>query len=108
MSTAPPPATRAALRNRAKVDADYNKTVAATNMAEEAKGDRGAYSHGALISPLLYNVRRERRNELCAEALRMMDLRRRCALDQMINTPIRSRVSSIGAPFTTTPTALWP
>lgn len=77
----------AALRNRAKVDADYNKTVAATNMAEEAKGDWGAYSHGALISPLLYNVRRERRNELCAEALRMMDLRRWCALDQMINTP---------------------
>lgn len=76
-----------ALRNRAYVDPDYNKTIAATVMAEEAKGDWGAYSHGSYVSSLIYNVRRERRNELCAEALRMMDLRRWCALDQMINTP---------------------
>lgn len=76
-----------ALRTRAKVDPDYNKTIAATQMAEEAKGDWGAYSHGALIDPTLYNIRRERRNELCAEALRLMDLRRWCAMDQMINTP---------------------
>ncbi|MCM1484274.1 MAG: RagB/SusD family nutrient uptake outer membrane protein [Muribaculaceae bacterium] len=76
-----------AIRNRAKVDPDYSKTIAATNMTEEAKWDWGAYSHGALVSPTLYNVRRERRNELCAEAQRMLDLRRWCALDQMITTP---------------------
>lgn len=76
-----------ALRRRAYVDEDYNKTIAATVMAEEAKGDWGAYTHGNYVSTLVYNVRRERRNELCAEALRMMDLRRWCALDQMITTP---------------------
>ncbi len=76
-----------AIRNRAKVDADYNKTIAATNMTEEAKGDWGAYSHGALVNATLYNVRRERRNELCGEALRLMDLRRWCALDQLATNP---------------------
>lgn len=76
-----------ALRTRAMVDPDYTKTIAATQMDEEAKWDWGAYSHGALIDPTLYNIRRERRNELCAEALRLNDLRRWCAMDQMITTP---------------------
>ena len=76
-----------ALRNRAKVDPHYKKPIAATNMTEEAKGDWGAYSHGALVNTTIYNVRRERRNELCAEGLRLMDVRRWCALDQMISTP---------------------
>lgn len=76
-----------ALRKRAYVDTDYNKTIAATVMNKEAEGDWGAYTQGKLVSALLYNVRRERRNELCAEALRLMDLRRWCALDQMITTP---------------------
>lgn len=76
-----------ALRNRAKVDPDYQKTINATNMNEEAKGDWGAYSHGALINPTLYNIRRERRNELCAEGFRYNDLRRWCAMDQLITTP---------------------
>lgn len=76
-----------ALRRRAKVDTDWNKTVAATIMSEEAKGDWGAYSRGALINPTLYNIRRERRNELMGEALRLNDVRRWAALDQMITTP---------------------
>ncbi|MDE6048094.1 MAG: RagB/SusD family nutrient uptake outer membrane protein [Paramuribaculum sp.] len=76
-----------ALRRRAYVDEDYTKTVAATVMSEEAKGDWGAYTQGSLVSPLLYNVRRERRNELCAEGLRMLDLRRWCAMDQLIANP---------------------
>lgn len=76
-----------ALRNRAKVDPDYQKTINATNMNEEAKGDWGAYSHGSLINPTLYNIRRERRNELCAEGFRYNDLRRWCAMDQLINNP---------------------
>lgn len=78
-----------ALRRRAKVSEDYNKTIAATKMTEEAKNDFGAYSHGQLIDATLYNIRRERRNELCAEALRWEDLKRWRACDQLINTPYR-------------------
>ena len=75
-----------ALRNRAKVDADYTKTIAATEMSKEAL-DWGAYSAGNLIDPTLYNIRRERRSELMAEGLRWMDLKRWRAMDQMIQTP---------------------
>ncbi len=78
-----------ALRRRAKVDEDFNKTIAATIMTEEAKGDFGAYSHGALISPTLYNIRRERRNELCGEAFRWDDLKRWRACDQFKTKPYR-------------------
>ncbi len=76
-----------ALRRRAYVDEDYTKTIANTNMAEEAKGDWGAYTQGSYVSSIVYNVRRERRNELAAEALRLMDLRRWAALDQLIANP---------------------
>lgn len=77
-----------ALRTRAKVNPDYDVTVNATNIAEEAKGDWGAYSHGTLLTDkTLYNIRRERRNELCAEALRYDDLRRWASMDQMCTTP---------------------
>ena len=76
-----------ALRTRALINPDYNTTIAATQMSQEALGDWGAYSNGVLIDPTLYNVRRERRNELISEALRMDDLRRWAAMDQMINTP---------------------
>lgn len=76
-----------AIRNRAYVNPDYNVTIAGTDMTQEALGDWGAYSAGTLIEPTLYNVRRERRNELIAEALRMDDLRRWAALDQLITTP---------------------
>lgn len=75
------------IRERAKVSSDFNKTIAATNMAEEAKGDWGAYSAGTLIEPTLYNIRRERRCELMGEALRLMDLKRWRAMDQLISTP---------------------
>lgn len=74
------------IRTRAKVDPDFNKTIAATDMSKE-RGDWGAYSAGQLISPTLYNIRRERRDELMAEGLRFMDLKRWRALDQFINTP---------------------
>lgn len=76
-----------AIRSRAKVDTDFNKTIAATQMSEEAKNDWGAYSAGQLIDPTLYNIRRERRCELMAEGLRFMDLCRWRAMDQMIKTP---------------------
>ncbi|MBD8349224.1 RagB/SusD family nutrient uptake outer membrane protein [Dysgonomonas sp. HGC4] len=75
------------LRDRAKVNNDFNITIAATDMNKEALNDWGAYSGGQLISPTLYNIRRERRSELMAEGLRMADLRRWRSLDQLISRP---------------------
>lgn len=75
------------LRNRAKVNEDFNVTIAATNMSIEATNDWGAYSAGQLVDVTLYNIRRERRSELMAEGLRMADLRRWRSLDQLITTP---------------------
>lgn len=74
------------LRTRAKVNTDFNQTIAATVMSRETQ-DWGAYSANVLVSPTLYNIRRERRNELMAEGLRFMDLKRWRAMDQMIATP---------------------
>lgn len=75
------------LRNRAGVDEDYNKTIAATLMSEEAKNDLAAYSAGSLVDATLYNIRRERRCELMAEGFRNSDLLRWRAMDQLITTP---------------------
>jgi len=77
----------AAIRTRARMDTDFNKTIAATDMSKEALNDWGAYSGGNLIDATLYNIRRERRCELMAEGLRYSDLRRWRAMDQMITTP---------------------
>jgi hypothetical protein len=75
------------IRQRAGVDPDYTKTIAATDVSIEAKNDWGAYSGGQLVDQTLYNIRRERRCELMAEGLRYMDLQRWRAMDQMITTP---------------------
>lgn len=72
-----------ALRTRAGVDPDYNKTIAATDMQKEAENDWGAYSHGKLVDPTLYNIRRERRCEFIGEGFRKDDLYRWCSLDQL-------------------------
>ena len=76
-----------AIRNRAGVDPDYQKTIAATQMNMEAKNDWGAFSAGELVDATLYNIRRERRCELMAEGHRWNDLKRWRALDQMITEP---------------------
>lgn len=76
------------LRNRAGVEADFNITIAATDMAQESKGDWGTYSAGKLIDATLYNIRRERRCELIAEGMRYGDLKRWRALDQVQNYQI--------------------
>ncbi|MEG0467488.1 MAG: RagB/SusD family nutrient uptake outer membrane protein, partial [Mucinivorans sp.] len=73
-----------AIRKRAGVDEDYYKTIAATDLAIEAKGDWGAYSAGRLIDATLYNIRRERRDEFMSEGMRWDDLVRWRAMDQMI------------------------
>lgn len=73
-----------ALRERAHVSTDFDKTIAATDMDEEAKYDFGAYSHGQLLTDkTLYNIRRERRCELMGEGYRYDDLIRWRALDQL-------------------------
>jgi len=72
------------IRQRAMVDVDFEKTIAVTQMGLEVK-DWGAYSAGNLISPTLYNIRRERRNELMAEGLRLMDLKRWRSMDQLVS-----------------------
>ncbi len=72
-----------AIRRRAGVDENYQKTINATVMEEEAKNDWGAYSHGQLVDPTLYNIRRERRCELIGEGFRYNDLIRWRALDQL-------------------------
>lgn len=72
-----------AIRTRAGVDPDYNKTIAATDMSIEALNDWGAYSKGELVDATLYNIRRERRSELMNEGLRYSDLIRWRAMDQL-------------------------
>jgi hypothetical protein len=57
-------------------------------MAEEAKNDWAAYSGGNLLTDkTLYNIRRERRDELMEEGMRMYDLKRWRSLDQLKTTP---------------------
>ena len=72
-----------ALRKRALVNEDYMVTVNNTDLAKEAEGDWAVYSKGQQVSSLLYNVRRERRNEFIGEGMRMADLKRWRALDQV-------------------------
>lgn len=76
------------LRERAHVSTDIDKTIAATDMSEEAKNDWAAYSSGQVLTDkTLYNIRRERRCEMIAEGLRYMDLCRWKAMDQLMTTP---------------------
>lgn len=72
-----------ALRRRAGVDEDYHKTIAATDLSKE--NDLAVWSKGVEVDKTLYNIRRERRCELFAEGLRLDDLKRWRALDNMKN-----------------------
>ena len=72
-----------AIRERAGVSSDFEKTIRLTDLNKEKVGDWGVYSGDRLVDATLYNIRRERRNELIGEGLRMMDLKRWRALDQV-------------------------
>ena len=72
-----------ALRQRAGVDTDYQKTIAATDLSKE--DDLAKYSGATMVDPTLYNIRRERRCEFIADGMRMWDLKRWRALDQVKN-----------------------
>lgn len=69
------------LRERAGLPGDYMITVNATDFTKES--DWGVYSADKQVSSLLFNIRRERRCELMCEGLRMYDLKRWRALDQV-------------------------
>ncbi|HWV71790.1 MAG TPA: RagB/SusD family nutrient uptake outer membrane protein [Pseudosphingobacterium sp.] len=86
------------IRERAGVDTDIDKTIAATNVNMETR-DWGAYSAGQLIDATLYNIRRERKNELMAEGLRFMDLKRWRAMDQLINAPYHAEGFKLWGPM---------
>lgn len=72
-----------AIRERAGMDTDYEKTIRNTDLTKEI--DLARYSGNDLVDATLYNIRRERRVELAAEGFRLRDLRRWCALDKMQN-----------------------
>lgn len=71
-----------ALRQRAGMDTDFQKTIAATDLTQE--NDLAVYSKGQMVDKTLYNIRRERRCELFAEGTRLDDLKRWRALDSMV------------------------
>lgn len=70
-----------AIRERAGMDTDYHKTIQATNLSKES--DLARYSGNSMVDVTLYNIRRERRIEFAAEAMRLNDLKRWRALDMM-------------------------
>ena len=79
------------LRERAGLPSDPRVTIAATDLAkeEQTSHDLGLWSAGVKISsPVLYNIRRERRCELISEGMRYDDLIRWRALDQLIDKPV--------------------
>lgn len=71
-----------AIRTRAGVDPDFNKTIAATDMAQET--DWGKMSGGELVDATLLNIRRERRCEFIGESMRWNDLIRWRSFDHML------------------------
>ena len=70
-----------ALRQRAGVDEDFQKTINATDLSME--NDLAVYSGDQMIDQTLYNIRRERRCEFIAEGMRKNDLYRWRSLDRM-------------------------
>ncbi|MBQ6253939.1 MAG: RagB/SusD family nutrient uptake outer membrane protein [Bacteroidales bacterium] len=71
-----------AIRTRAGVDPDYNKTIAATDLSKE--DDWGKRSGDKLIDATLFNIRRERRCEFIGEGFRWNDLIRWRSFDHLM------------------------
>lgn len=91
-----------AIRRRAGVDEDFNKTIAATDMSKEALANWSAYSAGKLVDPTLYNIRRERACEFMAEGYRNDDLRRWKSMDQLITKPYHIEGMKVWGSYYTT------
>ncbi len=71
-----------AIRTRAGVDPDYNKTIAATDLSKE--DDWGKRSGETLVDATLFNIRRERRCEFIGEGFRWDDLIRWRSFDHLM------------------------
>lgn len=71
-----------ALRERAGVSTDIDATIAVTDLTKE--GDFGVYSGTTMVDKTLYNIRRERMNELFSEGMRFADLVRWRSFDRLI------------------------
>ena len=63
-----------ALRKRAGVSENFQKTIDATDLSKE--NDLAVWSGSQMIDKTLYNIRRERRCEFIAEGMRKDDLLR--------------------------------
>ena len=72
-----------AVRERAGVDPDFNKTIAATDMNKET--DWAKKSGDETVDATLLNIRRERRCEFIGEDMRYNDLIRWRAMDDMLS-----------------------
>lgn len=73
-----------ALRKRAGVSEDIDKTINATDMAKEAAfHDLGVWSGDKMVDKILYNIRRERRCEFIGEGMRWDDLKRWRSWDRL-------------------------
>lgn len=70
-----------AVRIRAGIEGSIETTINATNMNLEK--DWAKYSGSMVIDPTLFNIRRERRNELIGESMRWDDLKRWRSLDEV-------------------------
>ena len=71
-----------AIRTRAGVDPDYNKTIAATDLTKE--DDWSKRSGESLVDATLFNIRRERRCEFIGEGFRWNDLVRWRSFDHLM------------------------
>ena len=69
------------LRERAGIDPDFNKTIAATDLSKEP--DWAVYSGSEKVDATMYNIRRERRCEFIGEGRRKGDLIRWRAFDAL-------------------------
>lgn len=74
------------LRTRAGVSTDFEQTIAKTDLTKE--GEWSKYSGGQLVDKTLFNIRRERMNELFSEGQRYADLIRWRAFDQLIGKKV--------------------
>lgn len=80
-----------AVRERAGVDPDFQKTIDNTDLDKEANivngtvlGDLAVYSGDNKVDATLYNIRRERRCEFISEGMRWDDLMRWRSWDKLI------------------------
>ena len=82
------------LRERAGVSTDIDATIAATDLSKEK--DFGVYSGTSMVDVTLYNIRRERMNELFSEGQRFADLIRWRSYDRMITAKWIPRSEFLG------------